>query len=345
MFLAGGPGKPIELGDAIHDTITDINDQAHARIGFAYATQGGIDPLCKDGSGEDWRDSASSEWLIGLDQGITEPDALRELAAHSEADVRVLIPDTELSKGSLYKRPRFHAKIAFIESTSLGQDSSLITSSANLTGSALENRPTNYEVGLMQSTDQGLSSEDIEQFNQWWKSAWSQGTPVTDSLLDQYEEVRQDFFQSNPEVQEFESSTSVNHASEATNLWIETKKMTGGAGNQTRFNVELSPFFDTKFGEIVIEFKGDTYPNRSVNPRVTDPPFGMNVTPVYLPPGPDYKFSVIHLERLPAHSSGKPRYKLTVAEPGDEVAEEWRRRAEEDGVIGNTGGGREFGYY
>jgi HKD family nuclease len=218
MFFAGGPGRPIELGESVQEAVANTSTPCRVRIGFAYVTQGGIPSLCEDNSGSDWRDMASSEWLIGVDQGITEPGALRELSAHKDADVRVLIPSGNLSRDALYKRPRFHAKVALVESTSVNNAASLITTSANLTASALDNLPTNYEIGMMQSTSGGLTSDDIDEFSEWWESAWSRSTPITDDFLAEYEDIREDFLDNNPDIQKYESSTTVTQASEATHL-------------------------------------------------------------------------------------------------------------------------------
>lgn len=344
MFFTGGPGKPIELGDQIHSAIDDVSSPGEVRIGFAYATKSGISSLCVDDSGTDWRNKTASKWMIGLDQGITEPAALRELANHSDTDLRVLIPGGKLNRDALYRRPRFHAKVAMIESGSSGE-SHLVTTSANMTASALEDKPTNYEIGMTQSTSTGLTNSDIDAFDEWWESAWSRSQQVTDSLLGEYDRIRDDYFGDNPDIREFESSTSVNHASEAKHLWIETKKMTGGSGNQVEFNTELSPFIASEYGEITIIFNGTTYDNCSVTPRVTDPPFGQEITPVYLPTGFDYTHSTIHLERLSDDPSGRPQYELTVADQSNDIVDEWRQKADRDGVRGQTGGGRDYGYY
>jgi len=343
MLITGGPGRPIELSERIHEAIGNVVSPK-VRAGFAYATESGITSLCEDEQGVDWRDEGQSEWIVGIDQGITEPDALRELANHGHAEVRVLVPGGEINRRALYTRPRFHAKVVFIQSEASG-DAYLINSSANMTASALEDTPTNYEVGTIQSTETGLTNTDIQRFNEWWEYAWNRSQVVTDEFLRNYEEVRDDWFEDNPEIQEFESSESVNHASEATCLYIETRAMTGGSRNQIELSEELSPFIEDRYGEITIVYNGSTHTGCSVSPRVTDPPFGMNITPVYLPTGYDYTDSCIHLEKLPFDANEEPRYELTVADPGDDIVNQWRMRAGTQGVRDQTGGGREYGYY
>lgn len=344
MLITGGPGRPIGLGEQIHEAIEDINSSKKVRAGFAYATEAGVSSLCENDSGRDWRDEVRSKWIIGIDQGITEPDALRALDNHRNAEVRVLVPGGDITRQSLYVRPRFHAKVVFIQSEATGA-AHLINSSANMTASALEDRPTNYEVGTIQSTGSGLTDADVQEFDEWWEHAWSRSQEVTGRLLTTYEDVRDDWFDSNPDIQEFESSESVNHASEAECLFIETRAMTGGSRNQIELSEELSPFIEDRYGEITIEFDGVTHTGCSVSPRVTDPPFGMNITPVYLPTGYDYTYSYVHLEKLPFGAGEEPIYGLTVADPSDNIVDQWRERADTQGHRDQTGGGREYGYY
>jgi len=71
----------------------------------------------------------------------------------------------------------------------------------------------------------------------------------------------------------------------------------------------------------------------------------MNITPVYLPTGHDYTDSYVHLEKLPYDPGQEPRYELTVANPSDDIVDEWRERTATNGVRDHTGGGREYGYY
>ena len=344
MFVTGGPGKPIELGEKIHEAVEDTASLRKVRAGFAYATEGGISSLCENDSGIDWRDEVRSKWIIGIDQGITEPDALRNLADRGDADVRVLVPSGELNRRALYRRPRFHAKVVFLQSEATG-DAFLVASSANMTASALEDIPTNYEVGTVQSTDTGLTDSDIDAFDEWWEYAWNQSRELTDEFLREYTNLREEWLNDNPEIHEFESSESVNHASEADCFYIETRAMTGGSRNQIELSEETSPFIEEERGEITIIFGGTTHTGCSVSPRVTDPPFGMNITPVYLPTGHDYTDSYIHLEKLSFNSGQEPKYELTVADPGDEIVAEWSEKAATDGVRDHTGGGREYGYY
>lgn len=134
----------------------------------------------------------------------------------------------------------------------------------------------------------------------------------------------------------------------ADNLWIETREMTGGARNQVEFSENLSPFFSYSGslpGEIDIRFRGNLYNGRPVSSRTTDPPYEVPICLVYLPTGFDYAHKVIHFEKLSSDSTTTPRVELKVASSGDDIIDDWRESSRRSGVIGETNGGREYGYY
>lgn len=347
MFFAGGPGKPIPIHDYIRESLDEIDNPRRVRAGFAYATSDGISELCTLND-SDWRDQVQSEWIVGLDQGLTQPSALDNLYDQTNAEIRVIYPGDDLTIGALYRRPRFHAKLLFLESESAAEQEHLITTSANMTGSALGKMPTNYEVGLVKSRGSGLSDEEVENFEDWWDLAWSESTPLTPELIETYSEIRTEYQEENPDVGEYESSETVSYASDASNLWIETREMTGGSRNQVEFNEQLSGFFSdsgTLPGSVDIEFQGSAHTDRPLNTRTTDPPYGVSICLLYLPTGHDYQHQVIHLEKRDSSGSGHPVFELTVAEPGDDVVDEWRNQARNRGVLDKTSGGREYGYY
>jgi hypothetical protein len=133
----------------------------------------------------------------------------------------------------------------------------------------------------------------------------------------------------------------------ADNLWIETREMTGGARNQVEFSENLSPFFSYSGSlpeEIEIRFEGNLYTERPVSSRTTDPPYDVPICLVYLPTGFDYSHKFIHFEKIPTDYFA-PRIELKMASSGDDIIDRWRDSSRKSGVIGETNGGREYGYY
>ncbi|MFC6838427.1 phospholipase D family protein [Halomarina ordinaria] len=348
MIFAGGPGKSLEAGEYVERAISDIASQSLVRAGFAYATETGLETFLRGETTNDWRDLTDSEWIVGLDQGITEPGALKNLQSHGNTEVRVYLPGDRLSVETLTGRPRFHAKTISIESFKHSSQRRLFITSANLTHAALGGTPSNYELGIAKSVADGLEPEEVKTFDTWWDSVWKNSKPVTDELIEQYSEIREEAHTQNPILGEYEASEHVRYASDAQCLWIETEKMTGGSRNQLEFNEELSRFFTRPSDDtnrIIIDFNGRVYDERPVNTRITDPPFGVRIRKLGLPTGFNYREKVIHLEKVLTDPGEKPRYRLTVRERGDKDVAEWKRLSEESGIVDETGGGRAYGYY
>lgn len=347
MFFAGGPGRPIPIYDYVEESLQDIDEPREVRAGFAYATEDGISDLCT-ANGDDWRDDVRSKWIIGLDQGITSVGALEDLNDRPDTEVRVIYPGDTLTRETLNRRPRFHAKILFLESDRTSGQEHLITTSANMTGSALGRLPTNYEVGLVKSRGSGLSDDEVETFEDWWELAWSESEPVTADLLDRYEEARSAYRDRNPDVSEYERAETVEYASDAEGLYAETLAMTAGSRNQLELPQDCTGFFSesgTLPANVDIQYGGRTYPDCSLGTRVTDPPFGVEICLLYLPTEFDYQYSVVHLEKVESGSPGNPVFEMTIADTDDDIVDEWRERARRDGVVDETAGGREYGYY
>lgn len=347
MFFAGGPGRPIPIHDYVQESLADIDSPKQVRAGFAYATSDGLGELCAE-NGNDWRDDAESKWIIGLDHGLTSIDVLEELDNHPNTEVRVIFPGDGLTRETLNKRPRFHAKLLYLESGSTPDQEHLITTSANMTGSALGRLPTNFEVGLVKSRNSGLSDDEVDTFEDWWDLAWSESVQVTDELIEAYTVAKAAYQDENPGVSEYENTDTVEYASDADHLYLETLKMTAGSRNQLELNQECTRFFSDSgtlpnFVDITC---GDFGPDEcTLTTRTTDPPFGVEIGLLYLPTEFDYQYSVVHLEKAGIGDSGNPVFEMTIADSHDDVVDDWRNHAESRGGIGETRGGREYGYY
>jgi HKD family nuclease len=348
MIFAGGPGKSLSLGETVEDAVSSCSSPRLVRSGFAYITETGLETFLRGKSTDDWRELTESKWIVGLDQGITEPAALRELRSPDNAEARVYIPGGTLSKKALTSRPRFHAKTVSIESYQNPSQRHLLVSSSNLTRAALGGTPTNYELGLAKSVAEGLTPEEVKTFDKWWESIWEDTQPITDDLIEQYKGLRDEINEQNPALEKYESSELVEHASDGRCLWIETEEMTGGSRNQMEFSDELSGFFtrpsdDTD--QVIIKFGGSVHDDRPLNIRTTDPPYGVQICKLGLPTGYNYRNKVVHLQKVLANPSEKPKYKLSVRNKSHTDVDEWKQLSRNNGVLGETGGGREFGYY
>jgi hypothetical protein len=76
-------------------------------------------------------DRIDKEFLIGIEQGITQPEALRTLAGYDLSEVRVPHGSEVLASPNLHAQTFFHPKIYCFENTQSGEIQ-ILSSSANL---------------------------------------------------------------------------------------------------------------------------------------------------------------------------------------------------------------------
>jgi len=104
---------------------------------MAYATKTGCELLVEgfETAIKSWK-QMKKRWLVSLDSGITEPDALVYLAELPNSVVRV--PNREISSVELFGGPfRFHSKLYLFESHCDREKIALFSGSCNLTRSGL----------------------------------------------------------------------------------------------------------------------------------------------------------------------------------------------------------------
>jgi hypothetical protein len=114
-----------------------------------------------------------SRWVIGLDDAVTQPDAIRLVMDMQSARVRVA------SIGA-YSR-RFHPKVLYLDSRSTADDALLMIGSANLTSAALEG---NSEAVAFLRTE---NEEDRRSCSNVWRALWRQGHVLGADELRDYE--------------------------------------------------------------------------------------------------------------------------------------------------------------
>ncbi|MYB37130.1 MAG: NgoFVII family restriction endonuclease, partial [Gammaproteobacteria bacterium] len=148
------------LADVTHSNIHT------ARIGVAYATVAGMRMFL--GAFPDHQD-VTFQWVIGLDDHITHPDAVKVAMALPRSKVRLV----RSTPGRT-----FHPK--FISLKSRGKSQFAIIGSANLTRSGLL---TNSEVVVsLRTTD----TKKKRTLNNAWAPLWASGETATEKLLDSY---------------------------------------------------------------------------------------------------------------------------------------------------------------
>src|SRR5437762_109878 len=108
-LIAGYPNKPIDLNGALRHAYSLTSNNPTARLGFAYASNSGLDALLSQlDTIPNWK-ATTKEWIIGLHHGITEPVALERICALPNCRLRVFFGADRLSYGSLRSGHLFHA--------------------------------------------------------------------------------------------------------------------------------------------------------------------------------------------------------------------------------------------
>ena len=340
--LFGSPAAGFPLPAALHSALGGCSSQCALRLGFPFVSRSGVEVLVSGLSHSGAWGNARKDWLVGVSQGITEPAALEQVAALQNSRVRIYTPTGEISVKSLRSRPMFHAKVVGVRHNE--RLHSLLVSSANLTRAAIGGGNANFEAGMCVVSPPRNVERD---WNNWWRSAWGVGLPLSKTIIDKYARAREKFVRENPVVLEALDLPSHASLSSASALWIEAGAMSGGSRNQVEFSRDLAGFFgnvQSKQRLLELRVGSRRWDDRPLSPKVTT--FGVEIWRLSLPTlssgGFDYPGKVIRFRRVP---TGKAEFLLDVAEPNSGAARSWRSQANRDGYISVTSGKRAFGLY
>lgn len=223
-------------------TITDIiarNSWDLVTVIVAYATVSGVRQLLNA------LDSLSylprSRWLLGLDDCLTQPGALRLCQSISQSSVRVA---SFVDVGA-----RFHPKLVCFSSSEHPGQTTMIVGSANLTKRGMTR---NGETAAVISSESIIDSQDIETFVD---HVWRMGDDLNDTQMTQYEKDYRRCHAAKRRIQKAKRTSSPSevfaddHAeidpSLATTCWIEVGKNTA-LGRELEFKAEQALFFGLK---------------------------------------------------------------------------------------------------
>ncbi|RVB66107.1 phospholipase D-like domain-containing protein [Mesorhizobium sp. M7A.F.Ca.CA.002.03.2.1] len=140
-------------------------------VAAAYATVSGVRELL---GALTMMDAPETHWLVGLDDYITQPGALRLIQSLPGAQIRVA--------GLSSKDARFHPKLYFFKSTSKEETNLLVVGSANLTRAALRKNCEANAIGTG-------GKNSTEAFDAAWSQLWSIGEELTAEKLSEYEQT------------------------------------------------------------------------------------------------------------------------------------------------------------
>jgi hypothetical protein len=177
-------------------TLAAASQYTRVRSAMAYARLNGCEQLvgALKASMPNWT-TTTKEWLVGIDFGLTDPEALERLAFLPKSKVHV--PNAQrLLATKLSPDQCFHPKtfIFDVQQPTIDTPVGIFTGSANLTLSGL-NAGSEHGVALLWRSP--LSKKDRESLNRvkselsWWDFAWSGAEPLNGSFLASYRKLHQ----------------------------------------------------------------------------------------------------------------------------------------------------------
>lgn len=307
------------------------------RVAVGFASEAGARAfrgLC-EGPGFE---SVPKQWLVGIENGLTQPEALTYLSALPDSEVRVPFGEKSLSSGSLRAPTFFHPKLYAYDGN---QTRAIVSASANLT-----------EGGLIRNTEQfltwsGTPKDDVAgTFDDWWSATWKRATVVTAEFIAAYDEVRPHLQpprdvpappDTPPPIIEAEPAPSDLKAAEW--MWIEAiRSLEGGGQNQLELILtgyhffypdEVTPPRDVGRPLEFLDAAGNLFDNPNRIVHYNGPPF--------MPKG-----NAMWRVRLPTQHEGlsgyqdggvairfrrtdvADRYRIDIAELGSGEAEAWK---------------------
>jgi HKD family nuclease len=212
------------------------------RVAVAFATESGVtrlgDILSSSGFG-----GADKEWLVGLENGFTQPGALRQLLGLPKSSLCLVDVHEILSNRALATPHFFHPKI-YEFAANPKDEVTVVSTSANLTEGGLH---TNVEQFLVWK---GASSDGVAvTLDTWWRGLWKTEWVADEELIARYERHR-------PTIQRpsriiarraepmVEIEPAASELRVAPEMWIEAvRPLEGGSRNQLELMLNAHCFF------------------------------------------------------------------------------------------------------
>ena len=308
----------------------------------AYATRAGCERLHARLTEETstWA-AARKRWLVSMDFGRTEPEALRFLAGLRRSEVRVPDGRHVASTAGFSPRSVFHPKV-FMCSGSAGPAFGLVVGSGNLTISGLAVGTECGALGAWRGRLDAVERAALAQAQEtsaWFGAMWDVAEPL-DDVIAEYEAAwrrhpvrlpedetlpAQRYRDAEPEVVARDVAASY---AAARALWVKVGTLyknrgPGEAGNQVDLKRGARVFFgfpaadvatDTVLGQIRIGCPG--YDEQECSVRYGNNQMDKVNLPVPGKDGPDtYDGSILIFEKLPSDgTTAVSRFRLTVTD-------------------------------
>jgi HKD family nuclease len=328
---------------------------SHVRIAVAYATVEGVLEFLEILRPKSGMANLSYEWLLGLDDFLTHPGAVRLCQSLANSNVRT----ASLSASNC----RFHPKLMFFSSKT--GTAIAIVGSNNLTHRALTQNCEAYAV------IQSRKPTDQRNLDSVWKSIWNLGKPIREQELREYEHGYRRRVSDNDDnstsstarrlqSNSFGAGGSVQAETDPTmaqTCWIEVGKNTA-QGRELEFKAEQAMFFGlnpigsngerairvftTSAGdhvEMALKFQGNSMWRLQMNSHVPEVQEGLR------PRDPKTgKLGRSSYVAVFSRTNKKDRYVLRFIEESSREYADLKRESLKRGMLGTTSA-RAFGWY
>ncbi|MGD1011639.1 MAG: phospholipase D family protein [Acidimicrobiales bacterium] len=262
------------------------------RVASAFATESGVTQITNL-LGADAFGDAQKEWLIGLQNGFTQPVALQRLLDLPNSAVRLVDIHEVLANPRLAGSTFFHPKVYELADIT-GNKTTIISTSANLTEGGLRNNVEQFVSW------EGLLTADFPQtLTRWWGKYWKPEWAATPELIDEYARRRPAMQQragagTGGGIVEVEPAPSELRV--APEMWVEAvRPLEGGSRNQLELLLNAHVFFfpesddiprDRPQSVVFVDDAGNEYSNPQRQVLFNGPPLrdkGNSMWRVYLP--------------------------------------------------------------
>jgi len=247
--LIGGIEKGCELvevfahaEDGSRNTLSEISrlsaivEPNHFFGCYAYATQSGVYSF-EQRMGDQFWDAVATRWLLGIDYGRTQPEALRRLSGKPNSEIRIHDGTWIIGRNGFIPRRDFHPKAAILSNLEGGR-AAVVVGSGNFSSNGLHR---SIEAGSSLHMDsEAAQTENIGQFRQVMEDLWETASPLNE-VLTEYDENWQEEFSWASKADEVDvDGTPI--------FWIEAGYVTQNRGpdrpgNQIDFPRGMNRFF------------------------------------------------------------------------------------------------------
>lgn len=201
----------------------------------AFASRSGVAELRKLLRGQGL-EQVRKQWLVGVQRGVTHPEALDALCRSSRSDVRVPFGEDTLAADGLLPRDVFHPKTLLLANDATGA-AAIVSTSGNLT-----------HGGLVANVEQWLTwhgtveDDEAVAFARWWDELWTAADPASPAFVARYAALRAPL--PAPRRRQAGAAPSDADLRRARRLWVElASPPSGDSFNQLELMLNAHAFF------------------------------------------------------------------------------------------------------